>query len=273
MREIAQLISIAAHGNVSLTGKPERNFFPDNPVFDGSRLVTFVDPQNSPTKWREPELAADPLAWFEKLGHDGVIQLRVRYEPAGNANIPDGMCVAAEEKSRWLIETVKQAHSDFWEARWDVGDRSDPERKYMNVKYGCVLKNANLPEPPRPAVTEVKEELEEILRKISAFAYKHRYGEFGGCFDRGITALSAPPSRDSWACKILPANYAAPDYCQLLNACESAWVFGGPGSWNDMYFDGDAYKEYGELSESLYNLIYLALYVASNPLPRPIVKS
>jgi hypothetical protein len=37
-----------------------------------------------------------------------------------------------------------------------------------------------------------------------------------------------------------------------LDACQSAWVFGGMGSWNDMGFEGADQKEYDHVSEQLF---------------------
>jgi hypothetical protein len=46
------------------------------------------------------------------------------------------------------------------------------------------------------------------------------------------------------------------------------------GSWNDMGFsDAEVHKQYEELSDELFDLINLALVVASNPFPRPSIDS
>ena len=41
---------------------------------------------------------------------------------------------------------------------------------------------------------------------------------------------------------------------QLLGAAQSAWVFGGMGSWNDLGFEGEDQALYDRLSEELYRL-------------------
>ncbi|MBD2801615.1 hypothetical protein ID854_14460 [Xenorhabdus sp. M] len=65
-------------------------------------------------------------------------------------------------------------------------------------------------------------------------------------------------------------NYLPKEYLQLFNCCRSAWVFGGMGSWNDIYFsDKDINQEYHSLSDKLFELIHIALLVVSNPSPRP----
>jgi hypothetical protein len=38
----------------------------------------------------------------------------------------------------------------------------------------------------------------------------------------------------------------------MLDAAQSAWVFGGMGSWNDLGFAGAEQKEYERVSKHLY---------------------
>lgn len=268
---IAQLLSIAAHGNEYLFGRLDENYFPDSSTFKFCKVVKFLDLQNSCTKLHEREFAEDPNVWFQKLKNTGVIQFRVRYISTTKEEVSDRMSAAfVGGGGRWLIEAVKSSKSDFWEGRWEVGDKDDPDQNIWNVEYGRILRNANQPEEPLPPVEEVKEQLKDILNKISNFAHKNDCGNFKECFDRGIKALSEPLSSNENGYKIFPDNYATPDYHQVLSSCQSAWVFGGMGSWNDMGFnDNEVHKQYEELSDKLFNLINLALIVTSNPFPRP----
>jgi hypothetical protein len=50
----------------------------------------------------------------------------------------------------------------------------------------------------------------------------------------------------------------------MLDAAQSAWVFGGMGSWNDMSFDGEEQREYEEVSEQLFTAVNNAICVATN---------
>ncbi|WP_017445881.1 hypothetical protein [Gayadomonas joobiniege] len=268
---IAQLLSIAAHGNEYLKGRLNYDYFPSSSTFKFCKFVKFVDLQSSGTKWHERDFAKDPNDWFKKLKDTGVVQFRVRYISTNNEEISDRMSVGfVGGGGRWLIETVKSGKSDFWEAGWEVGDRDDPEQNIWHVKYGRILKNRNQPEQALPPASEIKEQLKDILKKISEFAYKNNCGNFGQCFERGLKALEEPPASSDKEYTIFPKGYATPEHHQLLNASQRAWVFGGMGSWNDMGFNDSAiHKEYEELSDKLFNLINLALIVASNPFPRP----
>lgn len=50
----------------------------------------------------------------------------------------------------------------------------------------------------------------------------------------------------------------------LLDACQSAWVFGGMGSWNDLAFDGAAQVEYEQVSERLFHTVVDVIQTAAN---------
>jgi hypothetical protein len=229
-----------------------------------------VDLQNSGTQWHEREFSENPNSWFEKLQQTGVTQLRARYISTDN-EISDRMTAGfIGGGGRWLIEAVKSNTSDFWEASWEVGNQDDPERNIWHVKYGRILRNTYRPESPLLPVNQAKDQLLESLCQIREFAYKRGFGNFGECFNRGINALTEPPFSSDKEYKIFPDGYAPPEYHQLLNACQRAWVFGGMGSWNDIGFDEKSIqKEYEALSDRLFNIMNLSLVVASNPFPRP----
>jgi hypothetical protein len=51
---------------------------------------------------------------------------------------------------------------------------------------------------------------------------------------------------------------------QLLGAVQTAWVFGGMGTWNDLGFEGDDRREYDALSGELFLLLNQAICGAVN---------
>src|SRR5690606_17348604 len=161
---IAQLLSLAAHGNEYLSVRPDDSYYPDSPTFKFCKFVKFMDLQSSGTKWHEREFASDPNSWFEKLKDTGVVQLRVRYLSTNKEEISDRMSVAfVGGGGRWLIEAVKPSKSDFSEASWEGGDKDDPDQNIWHVQDGRLLRNANPPGQPLPSAKEVKEQLKQVL--------------------------------------------------------------------------------------------------------------
>ena len=63
---------------------------------------------------------------------------------------------------------------------------------------------------------------------------------------------------------LLPAGYTSE--ARLLAAMAvKAWVFGGMGSWNDVYFgDQEAAAEYAAISRNLYSTLLRALVASVN---------
>jgi hypothetical protein len=55
----------------------------------------------------------------------------------------------------------------------------------------------------------------------------------------------------------------------MLDAVQSASVFGEMGSWNDLGFDGDAQAKYEEVSARLYAALNDAICAAANESDAP----
>ena len=49
-----------------------------------------------------------------------------------------------------------------------------------------------------------------------------------------------------------------------MAAAVSAYVFGGMGSWNDMWFEDDAAASYQDITRSLYQAVMFAIDAAAN---------
>ncbi len=45
---------------------------------------------------------------------------------------------------------------------------------------------------------------------------------------------------------------------------QKAWVFGGMGSWNDLWFEGEAQGEYDRVSDRLFQTVNEAIRAAAN---------
>ncbi|WP_340618025.1 hypothetical protein [Xenorhabdus entomophaga] len=271
--DIYQVLSLAAYGNAYLSGEKSELYFPEHVAFRYCKFVKFIDLQETHNQWIEVDFADNPISWFEKLKSDGVIQLRTCYVPVNNngSKADRSSAVFIGGSGRWLLEAVKTGHSDFWESRLETGNTQ--EDNLLRFTYGRVYKDAHRPERYYPALPEIKEiklNLKEQLEAISAFAYKNDHGNFGNWFDRGIKALSVKPDHNVNGSEIFPDNYAPEEYQQLMHACLESWCFGGMGTWNDISFDDkDTQQEYELLSDKLFELIHIALLVASNPWPRP----
>src|SRR6185295_16737898 len=113
-----------------------------------------------------------------------------------------------------------------------------PDRRIWRVTYrGEPVRG--LPEPG-VGVDAARDALRRALERIEAFAAAEDCRPFTERFREALAALSHPEARhgyhrDLWVEGHLPVSAAG-----LLDAAQSASVFGGMGSWNDLAFEGDA---------------------------------
>jgi len=271
---LAQIVALTTWGNSCLRGDPQFNadhFYPGNSTFGFCEHVRFVDLKATGSKWTEESYAADPSAWFLRMKQEGITALRMLYAPSdgvmlGNEKVADRMLAGfVGGGGRWIIEAVKPDVSDYWEGRWEVGDRNRSDRRIWRVTYGRIAADSPGYGGTVAGEDEVKSHLVGILDRISAFARVHHLDNFAAVFDEGSALLaSSEPLQSVYHTDIAPPGRVSTTSAQLLAAAQTAWVFGGMGSWNDLGFDGADQVLYDELSEELYRLLNTAILVAAN---------
>lgn len=263
---ILQIIVLVIHGTAYLQGVPlEKDFLNKNMAFSFCEYVKFVD-LNQDQPGEEAHFADNPIEWLHKLKGDGYTNLRIIYVSSDNQEISDRMTVGfIGGGGRWLIEAQGKNTSDYWEARWEVGDQNHPQKLIWQVTYGRVgsqLPPSNL---QLRSAEEIKSELNIVLAEIASFAKKEKLDGFIEYFEKGIEVLgSSTPLDDVKATYLAPPQYLGLDSQQLLAVSQAAWVFGGMGSWNDFWFEGDAQKEYEKLSDQLFSLLNESYLTAVN---------
>lgn len=210
--------------------------------------------------------AANPHDWFEHLRKENVHTLRISHEPSGRTDIADRMLVGFVGcGGKWLIETRSAERAEYWEARWQIGNRERQDKKIWRVSYFRI----HTGKPSEPAqsddLTQLKVELHECLENIANFSRSHRLDWFTAAFDSGIARLqSNTPMEGLYHQDIAPPDFLCPSANQLLGSVDAAWVFGAMGSWNDQGFEGENQTRYEELSERLFRLLNKAIVAAVN---------
>jgi hypothetical protein len=103
------------------------------------------------------------------------------------------------------------------------------------------------------------------LAEVHGFSEKHECGTFTASFSQAIGTLdSGGEKRYGYHKDLAPDGCLPPLAMCLLDACQSAWVFGGMGSWNDMAFQGEVQKEYDRTSERLFLILNEVIQAAAN---------
>ncbi len=264
---ISQAIALTLYGNAMLRdgGHADEGFYPHHPAFMFCEWVRFVAFQSQDGTWGETRFADDPVAWLTRMQQEGVYGLRLVYEPSDQTDFSDRMTVAfIGGGGHWFIEAIHPSGSDFWKARWNIGDQDHPDRLIWQVTYGCLLRHQQTApldaRPPAP----IKSDLINNLETLSTFADTHHLSGFIEAFQRGLRALHTTDLADAAPSDLAPPGLLSLDAAQLLAAAQAAWVFGGMGSWNDYGFEGVVQEEYEHLSDTLFALLNEAYLYAVN---------
>jgi len=103
------------------------------------------------------------------------------------------------------------------------------------------------------------------LNEILAFSKKHDCGGFTTCFNRAMETLDSGGAKRHGYHKDLAVTGTVPGVAEaLLDSAQSAWVFGGMGSWNDLGFEGVEQQEYDRVSQQLFSALNETIQIAAN---------
>ncbi|MEM1057346.1 MAG: hypothetical protein AAGI52_17655 [Bacteroidota bacterium] len=154
---------------------------------------------------------------------------------------------------------------DFWTARWEVGDRNAPECQIWRVEYGLIDEGVQSAPPAQRSLPEIADSLRRSLDSITDFAVEHGVDTFAAAFRRAKALLDStgqpePPYHQD----LSPPGLMATEASRLLDSAQAAWVFGGMGSWNDLWFEDDDQERYKSVSGELFNLLNEAISAAVN---------
>lgn len=259
---VAQIIALTVHGNSILQKGSvfdSAEFERQNSTFKFCESVDFME--------RVPGIfAANPHDWFERLRSEGVRSLRMSYGPSGEKRVADRMLVGfVGGGGKWLIESRGPSSSNFWEARWQLGNRDGKDKRIWRVSYLRVLTRKHPTQAPSEDLERLRLELKQCLEEIAQFSRSQNLEWFTKAFESGISRLESPdPLAETYYPDITPPGFLSLAANQLLGSAQAAWVFGGMGSWNDQGFERQAQARYEQLSEKLYQLLNRVIVAASN---------
>jgi len=261
----AQMVVLATYGNHFFqTGVLYGSFF-ENIVFGFCKSVTFAELRESEHGVLEQPYAQSPQAWFEKLRADGVHGLRLHYESDQGSPLDRNLSAFVGGGGRWLLEAVRHSSSDYWMARWQTGEEMEPDNRIWIVTYFQVESEVPSAQGKAESLQTIIEDLTQLLQDLIAFSEKQQLTGWAGCFRQAIEVMNDPaPSTKAYHSDIFPPEYHNHEAQALIAAAQTAWVFGGMGSWNDLAFDGDDQNIYDALSDRLYDLLNMAIVQATN---------
>lgn len=264
--EIAQFVALVCHGNAFLAGSAVPDLLNSNSTFQFCESVKFLEFTKTPlVGTRENEMAANPNQWFSALLQRSVAGLRLSRAPGNEPLLPERISSAfAGGGGVWTIEAAKRnGFSDFWRVRWVIGNRNAPNRGIWRVTYGSVAENRTS-KPVAEDLNSLTGRLEQALREIHDFSEKHGCGGFTRCFSNALESLTPAGKKHGFHNDLSADGILSSDALALLDCCQTAWVFGGMGSWNDLVFHGHDGREYDRVSDNLFRLVGEIIPAATN---------
>ena len=262
---IIQSIALVFAINARIRGIPVPKFWPEATAFNFCRYVRFLDGQQSGLfRKKHKVLAADPEIWVERAASRR-LGARIHSVARNDPNISDRNAAGfVGGGARWLVELAGERSSELWEDSWQVVDQEAADRRIWGVRYFRIADEwAGAPEAGRP-LEDILAEVEAAIGQTLEFARANAPGwvEF---YERAHEVIrdpnnAGPPYHDD----IIPRGLLKPDAEHLLIAAQSAWAFGGMGSWNDLWFEGEVGDRYDALSNRLYSALVEAAAAATN---------
>ena len=263
---IAQLVALTCHANAVLrrSGKPT-GFFPDNSTCRFCDRISFIENRKSWIgKPHENLVASTPDDWFRHLAQKQTLGVRLLRRSQNHPQFPDRMTAGfVGGGGDWMLGARYPASTGYWMARWEVWNRDAPEQRIWRVTYGLV---ESRPDPPGPGpnLSDAASAFKSALVRIHAFSLAHDCGGFTDCFSCALQSLTEETATHGYHQDLFVSGTLSPLAAAVLDASQSAWVFGGMGSWNDMSFDGDDGKEYEAASGQLFSALNTAICAATN---------
>ena len=266
---IAQIVALTCHANAFLDGKNIEEFFPNNSTCLYCDKINFLELLRTSDGELEigRELASTPDDWFKYLQSQESIGVRISRIPQSNSDRMDIGFVG--QGGIWELEVLhKNNTSSLWQPSWSVWDQNAPENKIWRVKYG---KLGTIPTPllKQEKIDKISNIFLKALKEINDFAISINCEDFfTSNFQKAIKTLEniKSSSEQDWIHKDLcPKSICDETIINILGACQYAFVFGGMGTWNDLYTEEEFdEKEYNEVSENLFSILMEMIVAATN---------
>jgi hypothetical protein len=263
--ELAQLIALTAYGNAFLHRAADVSVMQGNSTFRFVESMSFLRERSL---WgfgkRDMEVARNTAGWFGDLHSRQAQRLWLVVFSVQHTYPPPHIAVAFAGGSGSAIQADFPDNYELWMPRWEVGQRDDPESRIWKVTYkGLPLDNSVIPSSHNLDATA-----SDLLAAIvAAENFASRAGEdarnWAEWFRKAANLLASekplPPS------DILPKAGYSLKARQIFASAAQAFVFGGMGSWNDLYYeDATLAGEYDRVTRLLYQSVMNALVVSAN---------
>lgn len=263
---ILQMVALCCHANATVRGRRVPEPLPKSVAFDFCEYVRFVRPTRTLFgRVKDRTFASTPQEWLGTLVRDGVVRVRLGCAAGRDPAATDRTLAAfIGGGGTWYLELVRaDGQSDFVVADWQVHNQRAPDGRVWRTTYKQVSGPSTA--AGTVSVEHATGDLKRALAEVSTFAREQSLTTWLEIFTSALEAFDPSVTRTHDNCADLAPPGILPDGARrLLDACQTAWVFGGMGSWNDMGFDEPHQAEYDRVSEQLYKCIVAGTIAGTN---------
>ena len=272
--ELAQLICLATNGSKWLRDPSQSNqlLAESNSTFQYVATLQFVHgghQQSAPPSSPREAVAT----WLDGLLRSGVkrLWLVIPETPRvslGGHDVDEHSLVAfanagpwsllAEATPRGRIRISRARPSELWHGTWTVGDRNAPNHRIWLVNYT----SAEAPNvtATSPDVAQAEEELISAVTHARNLSVEQDLDNWTDWFNKALAEAPEMPYHP----EMVPRDWPT-DATRCAARAAQAWVFGGMGSWNDLYVQDEQTQErFEQVSRRLYRAVLNALVAATN---------
>lgn len=254
---IAQAVAIVCHGNAALRHKRKTQSWPANSTAKFCDSISFVALVDD----KETVVAATIDEWFARLRDWRIGRLDLRRAPL-DAPLPGRIAASFAGSSDFHVcATGADGVVRRWASRWQVWDQNAPERRIWRVTYGLIGEGPV--DSLRVSLGDAHSRFVTALKAAVDFAASNGQPGFAEQFRDALQTLATGERRAIWP-DLVPDGVLGDEALAVLDACQTAWVFGGMGSWNDLFFEGEIGARYEEVSDRLFDALMEAIETAAN---------
>src|SRR6266498_2575835 len=259
--ELAQTIALIAYGNDHLSPlrRELRELFPFHSTFQYVSDVSFQKGKTLDLILRRSEiLAKNTRGWFSHLETNGIRYLKL--DLLNLQHLPPPYATSLfTAGGAWVIQTDQ---GKCWQPNWSFLNQGSRQARLWKVEY---WERDNIPVINDFSDMETAyRDLESCLVEAQDFSMRRKFG-WEKCFEKALLLLHDPSPALPFYADLLPSNFMNIKVRQLLAGAIQAWVFGGLGSWNDMYItDHSVEQEYQQISKNLYGAVIQSVGAVTN---------
>jgi hypothetical protein len=214
-------------------------------------------------RWRRADAFTSSREWLSSLNKRGARGLWLVIPQATPGPLEPHLVAGFSNGGDWGL-LAAGAGPTLWLPSWEVVDRDAPDNRIWSVRFAGSRVDSNTA-PPRPSVTAALTNLITALVDIREFARDHSLGSWADRFSDAIDRAYAEMPDIPYHPDLAPPSVLSGDATCLLATASGSWVFGGMGSWNDLWLDDSAASErLQQVTRNLYRQLLGALVAGTN---------